>query len=56
MREELAVELFNLATFVPPSGECPMFPMVGKDMIGVLTIENSELPVVHIVFVPQPAV
>ena len=51
----MAVELFNLATLVPPSGEYPMYPMVGKDRIGVLTIENSELPGVQAV-VPQVAV
>jgi hypothetical protein len=56
VREELAVELFNLATFVPPRGEAPMFPTVGNDRIGVLTIENSELPGVHAVAVPQVAV
>ena len=56
MREELAVELFNLAILVPPRGECPMFPIVGNDRIGVLMIENSELPGVHAVPVAQVAV
>jgi hypothetical protein len=46
--EALGVPLFKRATFMPPKGELSIVPIFGNPITGVLTIENSGLPGVHI--------